>query len=113
MANARQCDSNLLFILLVVFTPALYAWDMPQVWLGHKSLNTKRLSRHLHSKPVAYSFRDWDSLLRFWDGRRQYARVIKVRCGCGKRIIADAHRDDAKRFIVRADEKLTAFIELE
>jgi hypothetical protein len=27
--------------------------------------------------------------------------------------IADAHRDDGKRFIVRADELLTAFIELE
>jgi len=27
--------------------------------------------------------------------------------------IADAHRDDGKRYIVRADEKLTAFVELE
>ena len=27
--------------------------------------------------------------------------------------VADAHRGDAKRFIVRADEKLTAFVELE
>ena len=27
--------------------------------------------------------------------------------------IADAHRDDGKRFIVRADEKLTPFAELE
>ena len=27
--------------------------------------------------------------------------------------IADAHRGDGKRFVVRADEKLTAFIELE
>jgi hypothetical protein len=27
--------------------------------------------------------------------------------------IADAHRDDGKRFILRADEKLTAFMELE
>jgi hypothetical protein len=27
--------------------------------------------------------------------------------------IVDAHRDDGKRFIVRADEKLTAFVELE
>jgi hypothetical protein len=27
--------------------------------------------------------------------------------------IADAHRDDAKRFVVHADEKLTAFVELE
>ena len=27
--------------------------------------------------------------------------------------IADAHRDDGKRFVVRADERLTAFMELE
>jgi hypothetical protein len=26
--------------------------------------------------------------------------------------IADAHRDDGKRFVVRADEKQTAFLEL-
>jgi hypothetical protein len=25
--------------------------------------------------------------------------------------IVDAHRDDGKRFVVRADEKLTAFVE--
>jgi hypothetical protein len=27
--------------------------------------------------------------------------------------IVDAHRDDGKRFVVRADEMLTAFMELE
>ena len=27
--------------------------------------------------------------------------------------IGDAHRDDGKRFIVRADEKLMAFVEME
>jgi hypothetical protein len=27
--------------------------------------------------------------------------------------IADAHRGDGKRFVVRSDEKLTAFMELE
>jgi hypothetical protein len=27
--------------------------------------------------------------------------------------IPDAHRDDGKRFVVRADEKVTAFVELE
>jgi len=27
--------------------------------------------------------------------------------------IADAHRGDGKRYLVRADEKLTAFLELE
>ena len=31
----------------------------------------------------------------------------------GSIFIADAHRDDGKRFVVRADEKLTAFLELE
>jgi hypothetical protein len=41
--------------------------------------------------------------------------------GCGSAIdstgrtifVADAHRDDGKRFVVHADEKLTAFVELE
>jgi hypothetical protein len=33
---------------------------------------------------------------------------------CGRTIwIADAHRGDGKRFVVRADEKLAAFLELE
>jgi hypothetical protein len=27
--------------------------------------------------------------------------------------VADAHRDDGKRFVVQADEKLSAFVELE
>ena len=27
--------------------------------------------------------------------------------------VADAHRDDGKRLVVRADEKLAAFVELE
>jgi hypothetical protein len=27
--------------------------------------------------------------------------------------VADAHRDDGKRFVVHADEKLTAFIEMQ
>jgi hypothetical protein len=27
--------------------------------------------------------------------------------------IADAHRDDGKRFVVHAEEKLTVFVELE
>jgi hypothetical protein len=32
----------------------------------------------------------------------------------GRRIwIADAHRDNGKRFVVRSDEKLAAFLELE
>ncbi len=33
---------------------------------------------------------------------------------CGRTMfVADAHRGDSQRFVVRADEKLTAFVELE
>jgi hypothetical protein len=33
---------------------------------------------------------------------------------CGRTIfVADAHRDDGRRFIVHADDKLSAFVELE
>jgi hypothetical protein len=31
----------------------------------------------------------------------------------GESGLQDAHRDDVKRFVVRADEKLTAFLDLE
>jgi len=39
--------------------------------------------------------------------------VSVVDCRGRTIFVADAHRDDGKRFVVRADEKLTAFIELE
>jgi hypothetical protein len=39
--------------------------------------------------------------------------VSAVNCDGRTIWIADAHRDDGKRFVVRADEKLTAFVELE
>jgi len=40
--------------------------------------------------------------------------TINSHDSCGRTIwIADAHRGDRKRFVVRADEKLTAFLELE
>jgi hypothetical protein len=36
-----------------------------------------------------------------------------VDCNGRSILVADAHRDDGKRFVVHADEKLTAFVELE
>src|SRR4029450_964471 len=36
-----------------------------------------------------------------------------IDCNGRTLFVADAHCDDGKRFVVRADEKLTAFIELE
>jgi hypothetical protein len=46
--------------------------------------------------------------------RRKWSATISKADSNGRKIwIVDAHRDDGKRFIVRADEKLTAFLELE
>ena len=45
---------------------------------------------------------------------REPARFRSAIDSSGRTIgIADAHRDDGKRFVIRADEKLTAFMELE
>ena len=38
---------------------------------------------------------------------------VRARAGGQTIFVADAHRDDGKRFVARADEKLTAFVELE
>ncbi len=39
--------------------------------------------------------------------------VSAVDCNGRTIFVAEAHRDDGQRFIVRADEKLTAFVELD
>jgi hypothetical protein len=57
----------------------------------------------------------------FPGGRKQSQQSPAEVWGCvsaidsqGRTIwIADAHRDDGKRFVAHADEKLTAFLELE
>ena len=58
---------------------------------------------------------------RYWESaRRISAKLVGVGAASqpwdsnGQTIfVADAHRGDGKRFIVRADQKLTAFVELE
>jgi hypothetical protein len=42
-----------------------------------------------------------------------WGRVSGVDSNARTIFLADARRDDGKRFVVRADEKLTAFLELE
>ena len=55
--------------------------------------------------------RHLDSALQCRDGQTGSVATVDSR---GRTIfVADAHRGDGKRFIVRADEKLTAFLELE
>jgi len=48
------------------------------------------------------------------EGGINKARTVATVDSRGRTIwIADAHRDDGKRFVVHADEKLTAFLKLE
>jgi hypothetical protein len=52
-------------------------------------------------------------LLRLIEGRVFFVWVSAVDSNGRTIWIADAHRDNGKRLVVRADEKLTAFLELE
>jgi hypothetical protein len=62
-----------------------------------------------------------DAAVKYWELIGDNLSKAGWSCGCvsaidssGRTIfVADAHRDDGKRFVVRSDEKLTAFLELE
>jgi hypothetical protein len=47
------------------------------------------------------------------DLRRKWSRIPKADSNGRTIWIVDAHRGDGKRFVVHAEEKLTAFVELE
>jgi len=59
--------------------------------------------------------------VKYWEIIADNLRKAGWSWGCVARIdsngrtifVADAHRGNGKRFVVRADEKLTAFMELE
>ncbi len=59
--------------------------------------------------------------VKYWETMADNLSKAGLSWGCvsaidseGRTIwIVDAHRDDGKRFVVHADEKLTAFLELE
>ena len=59
--------------------------------------------------------------VKYWEIVARQSQQGGLELGCvsaidsnGRTIwIADAHRDDGKRFVVRAEGKLTAFVELE
>jgi hypothetical protein len=56
----------------------------------------------------------WKSSLTISAKRDEVGAACQVWTARGGRSgIADAHRGDGKRFVVQADEKLTAFLELE
>ena len=59
--------------------------------------------------------------MKYWEiiadnlSKARWSWGIVSAIDCHRRTIwiADAHRDDRKRFVVHADEKLTAFLEFE
>src|SRR5439155_26696688 len=62
----------------------------------------------------AASVKNWEIIARNLKKRGWSLGYVSIIDSQGRTIwIADAHRRDRKRFVVRADEKLTAFVELE
>jgi len=83
---------------------------------------SSRVRSRRSGEKVVLSLANWsicsDEVLGVDRGQSQQSGMelgcVAVIDSNGRRIfVADAHRDDRKRFIVRADEKLTAFVELE
>jgi hypothetical protein len=55
--------------------------------------------------------RDWEIIAdKLSNAGWTWGCVATIDCSGRTIFVADAHRDDGKRFIVRSDEKLTAFI---
>ena len=53
-------------------------------------------------------------IIAVWQSKARVGAASQRLISSGRSFwIADAHRDDGKRFVVHADEKLTAFLELE
>ena len=56
--------------------------------------------------------KNWEIIAdKFGKGGWSWGCVSAIDCNGRTIWIADAHRDYGKRFVVRADEKLTAFVE--
>jgi len=70
------------------------------------------MSRRHEQKHLLHHWSD----CRYRDRPQTHRAVLRIgvaRGWPGARALAHAHRDDGKRFIVHADEKLSAFVELE
>jgi len=93
---------------------------MAVVWILFPFIVCARLDRiiNLLSTPQAKGTKEQ---MTRWEIIADNLSKAGWNCGCvsaldreGRTIfVADAHRGDGKRFVVRADEKLTAFLELE
>jgi hypothetical protein len=88
------------------------------------TLVTLTISQLVHitlSLPCGEQKRHNEEAVKYWEiiadnlKKRGWSLGWVSALDCERRTIwiVDAHRDDGKRYVVRADEKLTAFLELE
>ena len=89
---------------------------MAIIYVG--SLDVQREKNHCLVEPRSGRIRDvkryWEIIADNLSKRGWSLGWVSALDREGRTIwIVDAHRDDGKRFVVHADEKLTAFLELE
>jgi hypothetical protein len=64
-------------------------------------------------KPARRKMKNWEIIADNLSKAGWSWRCVSTINSNGQTILADAHRDDGKRFVVHSDEKLSAFVELE
>jgi hypothetical protein len=57
------------------------------------------------------TFGDHNVAIQYEENTKFLKQVFVAHTECYQSFVADAHRDDGKRFVVHADDKLTAFLE--
>jgi hypothetical protein len=71
-------------------------------------------NRYGTTRQILHRVKYWEIIARNLKKRGWSLGYVSAIDSQGRTIwIGDAHRGDGKRFVVRADEKLTAFLELE
>ena len=81
--------------------------------LAQQARHTQNLKYNRTPRRHRFEFGLWLSSQRYARMRTAAVAVLRFEADGRPIWIADAHRGDGKRFVVRADEKLNAFLELE
>jgi hypothetical protein len=93
------------------FRPRVTKGNTRWVVVSHTTSKRERFSMTMSSTMCAYPSSSWPcstpGFSLYWGKVNEHEEDTPTIW------IADAHRDDGRRFIVLADEKLTAFLELE
>src|SRR5260370_30970786 len=82
--------------------------------IANANSNLQRRTRFPWQRRLDHSLRYWEIIADNLSKAGWSWGCVSAVDSCGRTIfIADAHRDDGKRFVVRADGKLTALLELD